>query len=979
MCQPLSLKGKITDQQARAIEGATIRVLRTGFQTSSDNNGNFLIANITYTDTLLVSAIGFADHYEILDPTIRNEVLITMKRQAAMLDDVIIMAYGTTTRRTTTSNIATMRAADISRQPVTNPLSTLEGRISGLTVVQAAGLPGSAVKLQLRGQNSITQGSEPLFIIDGVPFAPNNNAVNRLNSMLTVNGAGGLSPFSFLDPNDIESIEILKDADATAIYGSRGANGVVLITTKKEKGTATRVNAAYAQGWSAVAQLPTLLNTQQYRAMRKEAFLNDGTTPTVTNAPDLLAWDSTRYTNFPELLMGGTAGVQEAIASISGGSTVTGYMLSATHRKETSVLPGDMSDKRTTVSAHMDHNAFNDKLRLNLSTTFSSETNTLAASGLAGMILLPPNAPPLYTAAGQLNWEENGAAFSNPLGFAKREYTAATDNLLSSLNVSFQIHPLLQLRTAVGYNSTTVEELLLTPISAQNPALTPKGAAQFSVNRFKSFIVEPQLNFSLAKGKWKYQALVGASWQNLQNNGWSIAAADHSSDALIRSLSAAPTIASRSNTEIAYKYAAAFARLTLDFSGKYLLNLSGRRDASSRFGPRNQVASFGALGAAWIFSREALLSRLTFLSFGKLKASFGETGNDQIGDYQYLDAWTSVPPYQSSSALSPTNLYNPDYGWERTRKLEFGLDLGFAADRLLINIAWYRNRSSNQLVQYALPSQTGFNSLTANLPALVQNTGWELEFTSRNVSTKKMAWTTTLNLSIPRNKLLDFPGIESSSYANTYAIGEPLSLVKRLKLVGVDTATGIYTFYDRDQNGSIQIPADYVISGYNGPRWFGGFGNTITLGGFELHAFFVFKNQWGSNFQNSLLPAGFIPGTMNNQPVEVLQRWRKPGDITAIQKFTTTTSAPAYAAVTRMRSSNGVFTDASFARLKTLAISYSLPDKWIRNIKMRSVRIAAQAQNLITWTSYKVADPENQNLLTVPPLRSFLVSLHIGL
>jgi TonB-linked SusC/RagA family outer membrane protein len=980
MCQPLSVNGKVVNENGEPLTGATVAIQRAtamGPRATTDQNGNFTLTNLQLHDTLLVSAVGYETFREAIDFHFRSPVTVQLIRKISSLDDVVVIAYGTTTRRFNTGNVGRISAEDISRQPVQNPLSALEGRIPGLTVVQSGGLPGASISVQLRGQASLTQGSEPLFIIDGVPFAPNNNSVNRLSSSLSAGGAG-LSPFSTINPADIESIEVLKDADATAIYGSRGANGVILITTKRGREGKTQFSLNYAAGFSKATRPVPMLNTEQYLRMRREAFAGDGVVPTVQNAPDLFLWDTTRYTDFRKLLLGGTAYTHTAQASLSGGSAGTTFLLSGGYHRETTVLPGPLSDVRGSLSLHLAHAPAHKRFSAELSASYAADRNTLVNAGLSNLLTVPPHAPALYTPEGELNWEEGGLTFNNPLAYLERSYRALSHNLTSRLQASYRVLPGLQLISSFGYNVFRVDEAARIPIHAQNPAQSPRGSAQWGGSHLQSWIAEPRLQYQYRGGKHNLELLAGSTFQQNSNRGLSIGAAGYDSDALLGSLAAAPGISFRSNTETQYHYTAAFGRIRYIRDGKYILNLSGRRDGSSRFGPGRQFALFGALGAAWVFSEERFVrEQLPFLSYGKLRGSYGTTGNDQIGDYRYLDAWSVGQPYGGTTTLYPSNLYNPQYSWEVNKKLEGALELGFFQSRVLLTASWFRNRSSSQLVEYTLPSQTGFFSITDNFPALIENRGWEFELNTTNVATGVFQWTTRANLTVPRNELLSFPGIETSPYAATYVVGQPLSVLYRLRVSGVDPATGVFLFEDANKNGTIQAPGDYQVSGFAGPRLFGGVGNTIRFRNWDAHFFVVFKKQTGATYLNTLYTESLVPGAMLNQPVYVLDRWQRPGDQTGVQRYTTTPSSDAYAAVSHFRRSDGGYGDASFARLRTVSVSYHFSPHFLRKAKLQAARLYVQGQNLLTLTGYKGADPENQLLYAMPPLRTLTAGLQI--
>ena len=301
------------------------------------------------------------------------------------------------------------------------------------------------------------------------------------------------------------------------------------------------------------------------------------------------------------------------------------------------------------------------------------------------------------------------------------------------------------------------------------------------------------------------------------------------------------------------------------------MNLTGRRDGSSRFGPNNRFANFGALGAAWLFSEESFTKNtLPWLSHGKLRGSYGSTGNDQIGDYRYFNSYgSSGVPYNGIIGLYPTALYNPDFGWEENRKLEVALELGLLNDRVTAQVNYYRNHSSNQLVNIPLPGTTGFPSILGNLDALVENKGWEFEVNSINVKSGNWKWNTSFNLTVPKNELLEFPNLANSTYANSYVIGEPITIKKVLHYTGVDPQTGVYMFEDYNGDGEITTPDDRQAIVDTAPEWYGGLSNTIQYENLQLDVFFQFSKQMAQNINRW----GTTPGAMTNQPITVLDAW----------------------------------------------------------------------------------------------------------
>lgn len=975
--KPILLKGKIINERGEGIAGATVSIKGTPIAIATNEKGEYQIEFSTSGTVALISCIG----YETQEVNIngRNYIEVILQTAINSLDETIVIAYGNTTRRLNTGNVSKVTAGEISKQPVSNPLAALQGRVPGLIITQSSGLNGAGFKVQIRGQNSLIQGSEPFYIIDGVPFAPGNNPVNQLSNATS---AAGLSPFNLINPSDIESIEVLKDADATAIYGSRGANGVILITTKKGKQGKTMLSANVYSGQSRVTRTMDMLNTAQYVAMRKEAFANDGIAMTSTNAPDILVWDTTRYTDFKKLFTGGSAHSLDAQVSLSGGSENTHFLASGGYHRETTVLPTDLADKRVSVHFNVNHSSNDKKFLLNLSGNYSADNNRLTVADLTASINLPPNIQ-LTDADGKLKWVDGGIPYwsitgGNPLSELRKIFSGKYENLLGNLKMSYQIIPALTIRGSIGYNALTGDETSVNPSTSLDPTLSNLPFANFSNSTKKSWIAEPQAEYVKDWGKGKLSVLAGGTWQENETNSVNVFGSNYSSDLFLYSIAGAGNVQAV-NARSQYKYVAIFGRINYNYSNTYILNFSGRRDGSSRFGDKRQFSNFAAAGAAWVFSNERFFAKkASFLSFGKLRASYGVTGNDQIGDYKYLDTWTaSSTTYQGMSSLNPTSLFNPNYEWEKNIKLEIGLETGFFNDRILFSASYFRNRCSNQIINYTLPVQTGFNSIGRNLDAVIRNTGTEFVLTSRNITGKKFNWTSAFNLTVHRNKLLSFPGLATSSYATQFVTGESVTTRRVYYSPGVDPATGYYVFQDIDNNG-IYNAADRIEFARTDPKLWGGLSNSFNWRGIELTIFLEFKKQTGRNYL--ITQGGFFPGyTISNQPVSVLDRWRKPGDAATVQRFTVNDNAAAFINSTRnLGGSNVAYTDASFIRCKNAALSYQLPLPIVKKLHIESCKVFAQAQNVFTITRYKGADPENQNLYVLPPLRTITTGIQVN-
>lgn len=965
MCQTITIKGNVINEEGNPVPAATITIKGTTNATVANSKGEFTLTGTKLSDSIIVSAIGYQTTTEPNNE--RGLITVTLKRKVTQLDETVIIAYGTTTRRFNTGNVAKVAAAaDIAAQPVANPLAALQGRVPGLFISQTSGLPGASFNVQIRGQSSITQGSQPLYIIDGVPFMFNSGNLGILNPSVQ-------NPLNSINNADIESIEILKDADATAIYGSQGANGVVLITTKKAKAGKTSLDVNIWQGWGKVNRSVNLLGTEDYLQMRREAFLNDNKTPTASTAPDLLLWSSNRYTNWKQLLIGGTAKTTNIQATLAGGSAQTAFQLSTAYFREASVFPYSTPADRGSLRLTINHQDAKNRFRSSFITASSIETKRLPVNDLTTFIYLPPNAPDPFDSLGNLRWADG---IDNPFSYRLNTYKSKTVTASVNSNMQYRIVPGLEARLNIGYQYIMLNESRRTPIKAQRPATGTTGSAQQTWSSLNSWIIEPQLFYKTTGSFAHTELLAGLSFQERVQQGASLTGTMFTNDDLLGNMASAGQL-SVVNTQSKYRYQAAFGRFTFRRLNKYILNFNVRRDGSSRFGPANRFSSFAAAGAAWIFTEEKWLKpHSSVVSFGKLRASYGVTGNDQVGDYQYLDSWTSLTSYQYQGAagILPARLFNETFGWERTKKLEAALEWNMLKDRFSFTVSWFRNRSNNQLLFVTLPAQTGFASILTNLDAAVQNTGWEITASSININHNNWFWKTELNLTIPRNKLLQYPGLASSVHRFTYAIGQPLSVVNAFSYQGVNPQTGIYSFADIDQSGSISSPNDLQQIGWVGPRIFAGMLNTVRFKNIEFTWFMQYVQQVG---RNSIAGFSAVPGTMSNQPSYVMDRWTKPGTQSTTQMFTSGAGSAAFVAHNNLRASSAAYTDASFFRLKNLSLNWSLPARWLGKTKLQALRVFTQAQNLLTITNFKGADPESQSMLSLPPLRIITTGIQI--
>ena len=967
--QQNQVQGTVTDG-SNPLPGVTISIKdKTSNSSITDYNGQYTI-NARTSDTLIVSFIGFKTKF--IPVNNRAKIDIKLEYDTTTLQEVRVNAgYYSVKESDRTGSISRITSKDIETQPVTNVLATMQGRMAGVNISQNTGLPGSGFEIEIRGQNSLRfNGNNPLYIIDGVPYSSQSIGSNMTSGNMPAEN----SPLNSINSGDIAAIEVLKDADATAIYGSRGANGVVLISTKKGKEGKTAFSTNYSYGFGLVAHFMDVLQTPEYLTMRREAFANDGITEYPEYAYDVNgAWDQRRNTNWQKELIGGVATYSNLQSSLSGGSAKTHFLLSGNYSRETTVYSGNFDYVKAGGHLSLDHESEDKRFKVNFSSIYTAQSNSLPAIDITSTaLLLAPNAPALYDSSGNLNWENN--TFDNPIAALEGKIKGQTKDLVANALLTYDIGSGFTAKSSFGYTFLIQKQLNLRPSTALNPAYGSGSESSIvftnNLNR-SSWIIEPQINWTHNIGKMTVDALAGTTFQQQNGNRQVNYAIGFPNNSLMENPASASRNLVLSSDENVYKYEAFYARLNFNWESRYLINLTGRRDGSSRFGPGNQFANFGAIGAAWVLTQENLIKdHFTLLSFGKLRASYGTTGNDQIGDYQFLDTYTtSTVKYQGISGLQPSRLFNPDFGWETNKKLEIALEAGFLNDRIFSTVAWFQNRSSNQLVGIPLPGTTGFSTMQANLDAVVQNRGLELTLRTVNIKNGELSWISSFNITSTKNTLVSFPGLDASTFKNQYVIGQSLNITKVFHYTGLDPFTGTYQFLDTDGNGSVNFGDDQMTIKDLSPKYYGGLQNQLRYKNIELDFLFHFVRQDNYN-TNSYSP---MPGIMANQPSAVLSRWQNPSDTGPYQAFSDSDESRTIAYY-QFSTSDAAISDASFIRLKNISLTYQLPRALTKKF---NCKIGLQGQNIFTITKYKGIDPEFKYTGYLPPLRVFTTTIQL--
>lgn len=976
--QSPNVRGTVLDQENLALPGANIHIVGTTRGAHTGVEGDFALYNDKFPITLRVSMVGFLSKEIVLQGP--HQTLRISLESDNVLNELVVIGYGESSRVKLTSSVSKLQGATIVQQPISNPILGLQGRAPGLYMTTASGNIGSNVTVAIRGNNTILSSGNPLYIIDGVPMP--STGINAA----TIGGAAGVqSPFINLNSADIESVEVLKDADATSIYGTRGANGVILISTKKGKAGPLRFNADVYTGYQQAVNKLDLLNTQEYIAMRRKAFANDGITNlTSSNAFDIVDWGENRYTDFQDLLFGKTESVTDIQTNLQGGSENTNFIFAIGYRDENGVVMGENNQKKGVVRLNLNHRSADKKFTLGTTLTYTlMNTKSIGTSGFT-YAWLAPNLPTVDEATGLPYFHPGNATNTqSPLKQLASSSDLKNFQFIGSTSVGYQLTNELQAKvdasfTRLDYNGI---EKYRNGYFSPYEAIDYTNSATFGTNYQYTYNIEPQLNYKKKVGDGRLTGLLGTTFQETLGGGQLITADNFSSELLMDNLASASRIAAYSNTYNQYKFQSVFGRVTYDFKNKYIINGTYRRDGSSRFAPDKRFGNFWAIGGAWIASNEDFIrNNFSKISLLKLRSSYGLTGNDAISNYMYMETFGATPyPYNNAAGLYANRLGNSQFGWETNYKFEIALELNLFNNRFTSTTAFFNNQGSNQLVNYPVASQSGWTSYVANLNgALIRNRGVEFEFTSHNIKTNAFNWRSNFNITSYKNTLVRFPNLSSSAYSNTYEIGKSINVFRRYEFDKINPENGTPLVVDQNGDGVFTAVGDYISYGSSDPKFYGGFGNNFSYKGLELDIFFQFvKKPYTNGYINSSTASQ--PGIIYNVPKFLLEgTWQNPGDEATRPRLSTVNSGDFFQAYNRYRLSTASVVDGSFGRLKNLSLAYSLPQKVLKALHVKNLRVYVLGQNLWTITKYEGFDPETAGTVT-PPMRIYTVGLNLGL
>jgi len=1008
LAQTKEVTGRVTDSRdGSALSGVTVKVKGTPRVTVTDAGGNFKISFDGRSAVLQISYVGFEE--QEVNVTGGN-VEVSLSAGTKSLSEVVVTGFGAQIKREVTGNIARVKGKDIEYMPTPSVDAALQGKAAGVYVNSQSGKLGQAVSVRVRGNSSVTAGNEPLYVVDGVPVTTTSQS----------SYGGATNPLVDLNPNDIESIEVLKDASAGAIYGSRAANGVVLITTKKGKSGKTNVTVNIQTGTSESSRRVPFLNSEQYAELLLEgAKYIDDVYGTPYNDPfsetqyakDWMSyfsygkWDTDPKKTYEwQDVVFQQGNYRQADLQMSGGNDKTKFFMSGQYLDQQGIIIGNNLE-RMTARMNLDHKA-NNWLSLGLTMNFARTLNrrlpddnafSNPLQSVALMPMTPSIDPNTGLPAGTPPGDVNIPMYYNPqitVDYAR--YTAESFRNFSTGYATMKLLPGLTFQSEFGLDiMAQQEEGYFQSQTVRNQTRAVRGLGTNRGTFITNYNTNNYFNYNKAFGKSDLTATLGMQYQQSTAKYNFVEGLDFPSDSYQRIASAA-TISGGSSSETNFRFLSYFLRSNYKFADKYLVSLSGRIDGSSRFGENNRYGFFPAASAGWILSEEKFLSRIKSLSFLKLRASYGIVGNAEVGNFPQLGLFTGSAGYAGIGGQSPSQIGNPDLRWETNKQFDIGFDFGLFNNRLTGEIDYYRRRSEDLLLRVNIPTSTGFSSVVKNLGSM-ENYGVEFVMNTQN-TVGAFKWTTSMNVAFNRGKILDINDqiIEGGVGSLNRAMeGQPLGVFFTVEYAGVDPQNGNALFYKNTKNadGSFDrstVPnsqynqAQRVVVGDPNPDIVAGVTNTFNYKGFDLSVFFngVFGNQVSVYGMGQYSMANMI--YEDNQTADQMQRWQKPGDITRVPQ------ARYWFGNGNQRSSRFIV-DGSFVRLRTVNFGYTVPASVLKRIKVDRVRLYVSALNLLTFTNnYPLWDPEvnadsfdsniakGNDFYTPPQPKTILFGVNIG-
>ncbi|GAB4046876.1 SusC/RagA family TonB-linked outer membrane protein [Spirosoma litoris] len=955
-----TLSGRITDQRTgEPLIGATVLIKGTTNGGTADTNGQFTLkTGQKLPFSLIISFIGYQSKEIIAEG---NPVNIELAADSKQLSEVVVIGYGTVRKTDLTGSVSSINTEQINKTINSSLDQALAGRAAGVQVTQTSGQPGSAISIRIRGGNSITGGNEPLYVIDGFPVYNNNTDANA-----GVVSGPSINALASLNPSDIESMEVLKDASATAIYGSRGANGVVLITTKKGRAGQNSITYETYYGQQSVLKtVDVLTSARDWALLKNDARANSGKAPYYTDA-QLQAltggtdWQKEAFTS---------ALIQNHQLSMSGGDDRTRYAISGNYFKQDGILR-HTDFERYSIRINLDRD-FSAKFRVGTNFTASKVSARIANAGIVNALLSMPPTVPIRTATGEYTYQsEFETPLGNPIATLEKEINKTTTyRLLGNVFGEYTLAEGLVAKISFGADIINNKQNRYVPSTIyQGANASATGTASVGSKFASSWLNENTLSYSRSLGgRHSINAVVGYTQQAYQNESVIAGSQQFVTDQLTyNDLGSGSVYTQPSSSATQWALNSFLGRLNYSFDQKYILTISGRADGSSRFGKDKKWGYFPSAAFAWNVSRESFLASVPSVSNLKVRLSAGITGNQEIGQYLSLATLATNTYFfgnQTVIGFAPSRISNPDLGWETTAQYDAGIDLGLFKNRLSIVFDAYYKRTTNLLLNVPIPYTTGQSTSLQNY-GTVDNKGIELGINSQNLR-GRFSWNTNLVFSLNRNKVVSL-GDEASyiiSGANIAKVGEPLGSFYGYQTNGLfqttdniaelptidptKTKPGDRRYVDINGDGKITQTDDRTIIGNAQPKFIGGLTNNFSYANFDLSIFF--QGSYGNQLFNQNKQQLELLTGQQNASITALDRWTPTNPSNTIQR--------AFEDPAPVNTSRYV-EDASYLRLKNLSLGYHLPKSIASKIRSSQVRVYVTAQNLFTFTSYSGYDPE---------------------
>jgi TonB-linked SusC/RagA family outer membrane protein len=962
-----TLNGRVLDAATKEpLPGAVVSILGTTHAVPTNADGRFnFVTGQKFPYTLVIRFIGFETQEVVAKG---SPVEIQLKSATKQLNDVVVVGYGTQTRKSLTSAVSTIKVDEVRDKPVATFEQQLQGKASGLQISASTGVPGDAMFIRIRGTTSINAGNDPLYVVDGVYI--NSGSLQNI----TTQGQAS-NPLSDINPNDIENITVLKDADATAIYGARAANGVILITTKRGKlNSAPKVslNTYFGAAWAPklwdlvtgpqhaelvnemyrnseadaiAAGNATAINTYKYQPFRASED-NASASPAARGLPQ----NQPTYDRLHKAFR--TGFLQNYDLSISGGNDKTTYYIGGGLNKQQADLKTN-DFRRASFKFNLDqkiNNIFSIGTSNILTQTY--RTNARVGDGPQGGILQSALHTPIYLP--EVNADGSPAkwaGFDNlDVLLNNTDMHSTSNHLISNIYGEAKITPALKFRTSWSVDYNNYNEFQYWN-SLTNLGIANHNLGTSSVSTYSIWTNEQTLSYQKSIGKNSIGALVGNSLQGTVSANTLAQGTNFPNDSFEQIASAASTTSS--STESKYNLSSFFARVNYNYAGKYYAEFSARADGSSRFGTNHQWGYFPSAGLAWRIKEEGFLKNASFITDFKLRGSIGVTGNQNgINDFASRGLWGAGANYQNNPGTVAQQLANPDLKWESTRQTNIGLDLSLFNDRLNITGDYYNKYTNNLLLNLPLASTSGFTSILTNAGEM-SNKGFEFSIASTNVKLKDFRWSTNFNFSRNINKIEKLPTPVVAAYAAERMVqGLSIYTFFIYKQLYVDPQTGNAVYDDANHDGKINS-SDIEAVGNALPKFTGGLTNTFNYKGFDLNVFFNFS--YGNkvyNNNNYFLEGGGTRDANRAMDTYQLTRWQKPGDITEMPRLTALGQNYTLSPTSRN------IEDGSFIRLNSVNLGYTVPKRISEKAKISNLRFYVSGSNLALWTKYKGPDPE---------------------